>query len=232
MLLAAAPVIAITWCVVRLTSSGPGFYSQVRVGRQGRTYRIYKIRTMQNNCERKSGIRWAGRNDNRVTPVGRVLRKLHLDELPQLWNVIRGEMSLVGPRPERPEFVTPLAEAIPGYLERHTVRPGLTGLAQIQLPADSSIESVRQKLLLDRCYVNRHHLWLDVRILLGTAVYLCGFSYDAIRRMLRLPNPLAAASGGKPPPVDRPPGPDRETTNAPAVKQVLPEQDPITCGRA
>jgi lipopolysaccharide/colanic/teichoic acid biosynthesis glycosyltransferase len=145
---------------------------------------------MYHECEAASGVRWATANDTRVTPIGRVLRKLHIDELPQLLNVLRGDMSLVGPRPERPEFVRPLAEAIPDYLARLRVRPGLTGLAQVQLPPDSSIDSVRQKLVLDLCYVNNRGLWLDLRLLLATSLYVSGLSFEAVRRLMRLPNPL------------------------------------------
>lgn len=190
---AAVPVIAAAWAVVRLTSSGPGFYSQVRVGRDGRRYRIYKIRTMYHNCEAVSGVRWSTAGDPRVTPVGRVLRKLHVDELPQLLNVLRGDMSVVGPRPERPELVGPLSAQLPGYADRLAVRPGVTGLAQIQLPPDSNLESVRRKLALDRCYVESRGFWLDLRIVFGTAVYLLGFSYPTVRKLVRLPNPLADA---------------------------------------
>jgi lipopolysaccharide/colanic/teichoic acid biosynthesis glycosyltransferase len=191
MLIAAAPVVFAAWALVRLTSRGPGFYSQARVGRGGEPFVILKVRTMYHDCEARSGARWATRNDPRVTPVGRVLRKLHIDELPQLLNVLRGDMSLVGPRPERPEFVGPLAQSLPNYMDRLRVRPGLTGLAQIQLPPDSDLESVRRKLLLDRVYVARGGLGLDLRLLAGTAVYLCGVSYAGVRRVLWLPNPLA-----------------------------------------
>lgn len=189
-LVVALPVILAMWAIVRATSSGPGFYSQVRVGRGGRNYRIYKIRTMTHNCEAGSGVKWATKGDSRVTRVGGVLRKLHLDELPQIWNVLRGDMSLVGPRPERPEFVGPLSAEVDGYPERHRVRPGVTGLAQIQLPADSDLESVRTKLVLDRHYVENAGFWLDFRIMIGTVVYLLGFSYARVRRLLNLPNPL------------------------------------------
>jgi lipopolysaccharide/colanic/teichoic acid biosynthesis glycosyltransferase len=188
---AAVPVIAAVWVVVRLTSPGPGFYSQLRVGLNGRTFRIYKIRTMYHNCEAVSGAKWSTKHDPRVTPVGRVLRKLHLDELPQLLNVLKGDMSLVGPRPERPEFVGTLAKELPGYAERLAVRPGVTGLAQIQLPPDTDLESVRTKLILDQCYVRTGGIWLDLRIMLGTLVYLLGFSYPAVRKVMLLPNPLA-----------------------------------------
>ena len=191
--LVTSPLILVTWALVRATSSGPGFYSQVRVGRGNRNYRIYKIRTMTHNCEAGSGVKWSTKGDARVTPVGRVLRKLHLDELPQLWNVLKGDMSLVGPRPERPEFVVPLSAEIEGYPERHQVRPGVTGLAQIQLPADADVESVRTKLVLDRYYVEHASLWLDLRIMFGTLVYLVGFSYAKVRQLMRLPNPLTAA---------------------------------------
>ena len=192
----AIPMIAAAWVVVRLTSSGPGFYSQLRVGRNGRVFRIYKIRTMYHNCEAVSGVKWCTKNDPRVMFVGRLLRKFHIDELPQLWNVLRGDMSLVGPRPERPEFVGPLAAQIPGYAERLTVRPGVTGLAQIQLPPDTDIDSVRRKLMFDQCYVRTGSIWLDLRIILGTVVYLLGFSYSAVRKAMLLPNPLADFHGG------------------------------------
>jgi len=187
----AIPIIAAAWFLVRLTSSGPGFYSQVRVGRHGRPYRIYKIRTMYHNCESISGAAWCMKYDRRVTPLGRVLRKLHIDELPQLLNVLRGDMSLVGPRPERPEFVRPLSEQIPGYTDRLAVRPGVTGLAQIQLPPDEDVDDVRRKVVLDRCYAERRDLWLDFRIMMGTFVYLLGFSYGTVRKTLWLPNPLS-----------------------------------------
>ena len=187
----AIPVIAAAWVIVRLTSSGPGFYSQMRVGLNGRVFRIYKIRTMYHNCEAVSGAKWSTQNDLRVTFVGRLLRKCHIDELPQLLNVLRGDMSLVGPRPERPEFVGLLAAKISGYAERLAVRPGVTGLAQIQLPPDTDIDSVRRKLMFDQCYVRTGSIWLDIRIILGTVVYLLGFSYPAVRKAVLLPNPMA-----------------------------------------
>jgi lipopolysaccharide/colanic/teichoic acid biosynthesis glycosyltransferase len=189
-LVAVAPLIVAAWVLVRLTSAGPGFYSQVRVGRHGRPYRIYKIRSMCTDSERTTGATWCVKNDPRVTPVGRVIRKLHIDELPQVWNVLKGDMSLVGPRPERPEFVGPLSQEVHGYSERHRVRPGVTGLAQIQLPPDTSVDSVRRKTVLDRCYIDRCTHWLDLRIMLGTLLYLTGCSYATVRRVMRLPNPL------------------------------------------
>jgi lipopolysaccharide/colanic/teichoic acid biosynthesis glycosyltransferase len=240
MLVLSIPVIAVTWMAVRLTSAGPGFYSQVRVGRNGRHYRIYKVRTMYHNCEKGSGATWCTRHDPRITPVGRILRKLHLDELPQLWNVLLGDMSLVGPRPERPEFVKPLSEAIPGYGERHLVRPGVTGLAQIQLPSDTDFESVRTKLVLDQCYVGTGSIWLDLRVMLGTAVYLLGFSYDRVRRVMRLPNPLVDGTSGDSAGSVLPAATATPVTAAPApVKPQASRQkgtgvsdrDPVACGR-
>jgi lipopolysaccharide/colanic/teichoic acid biosynthesis glycosyltransferase len=192
-LIFAAPVVALAWVLVRLTSPGPGFYSQERVGRNGETFVILKLRTMYHECEVDSGVQWATKNDARVTPVGRILRKLHIDELPQLLNILSGEMSVVGPRPERPEFVGPLSTAIPGYTDRLLVRPGLTGFAQIQLPPDTDIESVRCKLLLDRHYVAHRSLVMDLRLLAGTAIYLGGASYAGVRWCLRLPDLLGDA---------------------------------------
>jgi lipopolysaccharide/colanic/teichoic acid biosynthesis glycosyltransferase len=215
----AVPVVAVAWFMVRATSAGPGFYSQLRVGRNGRVYRIYKIRTMYHGCEARSGAAWSGKADPRITPVGRVLRKLHIDELPQLWNVLRGDMSLVGPRPERPEFVDPLSRVIPGYQERLAVRPGVTGLAQIQLPADTDVDCVRKKLVLDQCYVRTASLWLDVRIMLGTVVYLFGFRYDTVRKWMRLPDPLR----------QQPPCPPGSSGPAVGVPQARPL---VAAGRA
>jgi lipopolysaccharide/colanic/teichoic acid biosynthesis glycosyltransferase len=189
------PLMALGWLLVKLTSRGPGTYTQVRVGRHGRLFRIYKLRTMYHDCEARTGARWCVQGDPRITPVGRWLRRLHVDELPQLWNVLLGHMSLVGPRPERPEFVGPLDAAIAGYAGRLAVKPGVTGLAQVQLPPDTDLESVRAKLALDLCYVTRCSAWLDFRIMLGTALYLAGLSYAGVRRAMALPG----ASVGEPP---------------------------------
>ena len=190
--LLALPLMVFAGLLVRMTSRGPILYSQTRMGRYGKPYFIYKIRTMRHNCEAASGARWSTKNDPRVTFVGRILRKMHIDELPQLWNILRGEMSLVGPRPERPEFVVQLERAIEGYRGRLALTPGLTGLAQIQLPPDSNLKSVRDKLALDLEYGRRAGLWLDFRLLVGTGLYLVGFSYASVRRLMRLPEAASA----------------------------------------
>lgn len=181
------PILISAWLLVKLTSRGPGIYTQWRVGRHGRPFRIFKLRTMYHNCEAVTGAKWSAKDDPRVTPCGRFLRRSHLDEIPQVLNVILGHMSLVGPRPERPEFVDPLSTVIGGYRRRLAVKPGITGLAQIQLPPDSDLDSVRAKLALDLCYVSRYGASLDARIVLGTGFYLLGLSYPAVRRLVALP---------------------------------------------
>jgi lipopolysaccharide/colanic/teichoic acid biosynthesis glycosyltransferase len=169
LLLPGLPLIGILVLLVRLTSRGPGIYHQVRLGQHGRRFQIYKIRTMRHEAEAASGPVWTTQaRDPRVTLVGKVLRRLHLDELPQLLNILTGELSLVGPRPERPEFVHVLTEAIPGYWSRLGVPPGVTGLAQLNLPPDSDLNSVRCKLVLDREYMEQAGLLLDLRILAST----------------------------------------------------------------
>lgn len=188
LLLLAAPLIFLAGLLVKLTSRGPMFYSQTRLGRFGQRFRIHKIRTMQHNCERHGGAQWARPNDIRVTAVGNVLRKWHIDELPQLWNVLCGHMSLVGPRPERPEFTPTLGAVIPGYNHRLLVKPGLTGLAQVQLPPDSDLDSVRRKLGYDLYYMRNLSFWLDVRILCATALYLLRINPHTACALLRVPD--------------------------------------------
>ena len=189
MLVISWPLILTLMALVRLTSRGPALYRQVRLGLDGRPYLILKLRTMYHDCERATGPQWAKACDPRATPLGRILRATHLDELPQLWNVVRGEMSLVGPRPERPEFVRQLERVIPGYRERLRVRPGITGLAQVQLPPDEDVDSVARKVAYDVFYVERIHPWLDLRILVGTALKMAGSSYGSIRVLVALPRP-------------------------------------------
>jgi lipopolysaccharide/colanic/teichoic acid biosynthesis glycosyltransferase len=190
----ATPLILVSAVLVKFTSRGPAFYSQTRVGLRGRAFRIYKLRTMRHNCEAKTGARWATAGDPRVTPVGAFLRTTHLDELPQLWNVLRGDMALVGPRPERPEFVSRLAVEVTGYAERLRVRPGVTGLAQVQLPADTGIESVRLKLAYDLHYIEHATLWLDVRLILSTGLKMLHVPFRVSRLLLRIPSGLVVPS--------------------------------------
>ena len=182
----AAPVILIAVVLVKLTSRGPAFYTQTRLGLHGRPFRIFKIRTMVVDSE-KNGACWSVPGDPRVTTVGRLLRKTHLDELPQLWNVLRGDMSLVGPRPERPEFVPSLEQAVPRYRDRLLIRPGLTGLAQVQLPPDTDLESVRRKLACDLFYARHAGLWLDLRLIVTTSFYLVNVPCGLPCRLLRIP---------------------------------------------
>jgi len=175
LLVLAAPLLAALWLAVKLSSNGPGFYRQKRMGHNGRVFMMYKLRSMRVDAEARTGPVWASAGtDSRVTPLGYWLRHLHLDELPQLYNIVRGEMALVGPRPERPEFVGLLAEQIPGYWERLRVKPGITGLAQINLPPDTDLHSVRCKLVLDREYIRSAEPLLDARIALCTLLRLMG----------------------------------------------------------
>jgi lipopolysaccharide/colanic/teichoic acid biosynthesis glycosyltransferase len=174
LLLLAAPLILVAALLVRISSAGPALYSQVRMGRLKRLYTIHKIRTMKHNCEKHSGPCWSVPGDPRITTVGRFLRRTHLDELPQLWNVLRGQMALVGPRPERPEFVPQLEAVIDLYGDRLLVRPGMTGLAQVQLPPDTDLASVQRKLAYDLYYVHHMSPWLDLRILVCTGLYVLG----------------------------------------------------------
>ena len=181
-----APLLVLAVVLVKLTSSGPAIYSQTRLGLGRRPFTIYKVRSMYHDCERLSGPKWSTDNDPRVTPCGRFLRRAHLDELPQLWNVLRGEMSLVGPRPERPEIIARLENVIPRYDQRLTILPGVTGLAQLNLPPDSDVEGVRRKLAYDLYYAHRGGLWLDLRIILSTGLLLVGVPSALSARLLGL----------------------------------------------
>lgn len=195
------PVMLLTALLVKLTSPGPAFYSQIRIGLNlreksrdrrhsrslppdgvdrrrpesnrragpsyGKPFVLYKFRTMRIDAE-KNGAQLATKGDPRITPIGRFLRKTRLDELPQLWNVLRGEMSLVGPRPERPEFIETLSEEIPNYINRLGLKPGLTGLAQIINGYDTDLDSFRRKVNFDLLYLQNCCLWNDFKILLRT----------------------------------------------------------------
>jgi sugar transferase (PEP-CTERM system associated) len=161
------PLFALIAALIRVDSPGPVLFRQLRVGLGGRLFLIWKFRSMRQDAE-KSGPQWAQANDSRISRVGWWLRKTRLDEFPQLVNVLRGEMSLVGPRPERPVFVRNLRLTIPYYDIRHTVRPGITGWAQVRFRYGSSAEDAHTKLQYDLFYVKRFSLALDVRILLET----------------------------------------------------------------
>ncbi len=154
--------------LVRFTSPGPAIYRQRRVGQHGKAFTMLKYRTMRQDAEAQTGPVWATENDPRYTPLGRWLRKTRLDEVPQLWNVLKGEMSLVGPRPERPYFVDKLAAEIPLYSRRHRVKPGITGWAQVKWRYDTSLEDVRQKVKYDLFYIENMSLRMDFKILLRT----------------------------------------------------------------
>ncbi len=192
------PIWLVIPLVIKLDSPGPVFYAQTRVGinrrrRQrrvylkadvgerrrrerrrvdylGRPFKVYKFRTMINDAERKSGPVWATKRDPRITRVGAFLRKTRIDEIPQFWNVLKGDMSLVGPRPERPSFVLDLSTKVKGYAHRLHVKPGLTGLAQVENGYDSSLASVVQKVRYDLEYIEKRSLWTDIKILLKTVI--------------------------------------------------------------
>ncbi len=168
-LVIALPIMLVAMAVIALTDGFPIFYTQTRVGLNGETFRLYKLRSMRRDAETTGAPKWATKDDDRVLPCGRFIRKARIDELPQLFNVLRGDMSIVGPRPERPEFVEALAKRLPFYHERHTVRPGLTGWAQVSYPYGSSEEDAMKKLRYDIYYVKNHNLLFDLMILLQTA---------------------------------------------------------------
>lgn len=162
-----APLILFFIVLVRLASKGPVFYTQVRCGKGGRPFKMYKIRSMVVDAEQDGAV-WADDDDPRITKVGRVMRKLHIDELVQLYNVLRGDMALVGPRPERPEFVEMLKERIPGYEYRMLVPPGMSGFSQLVYPGNADLDDVRQKLVLDLEYIEDASFCLDMRMLAAT----------------------------------------------------------------
>jgi lipopolysaccharide/colanic/teichoic acid biosynthesis glycosyltransferase len=215
LIVAAAPLMAVLAILVKLDSAGPVLYSQGRVGlnrrknrrsamsrsnevfagkmdrrRQehshGRVFRVLKFRSMHVNAEAK-GAQWCQRNDPRITRIGRILRKTHLDELPQLFNVLMGDMSIVGPRPERPEFVTDLKGTVPNYERRLDLKPGLTGLAQIRHRSDEELTDVKKKVRYDLFYMKRASLWTDTKIVLGTVPLVFGMSSDQLRKSYEEP---------------------------------------------
>ncbi|MGD9812537.1 MAG: TIGR03013 family XrtA/PEP-CTERM system glycosyltransferase, partial [Sphingobium sp.] len=168
LLIPAAPVIGLTALLVKFDSKGPAFYRQVRVGQYGAPFTIVKLRSMRSDAEIVGEAVWAEKDDPRITRVGRIIRKLRIDELPQAWMVLKGEMSFVGPRPERPEFVDQLATKMPYYAERHVVKPGITGWAQINYPYGASLDDSRHKLEYDLYYAKNYTPFLDILILLQT----------------------------------------------------------------
>jgi lipopolysaccharide/colanic/teichoic acid biosynthesis glycosyltransferase len=185
-LIVASPVLVLLAIAVKLTSRGPILYAQTRVGLDrrwrstlalherrledlgGQVFTIYKFRTMRVDAERGSGAVWAQENDPRVTPLGKYMRMLRLDEIPQFWNVLLGDMNIVGPRPERPSIVSRLREDIPEYQTRHRVKPGITGLAQINQNYDACIDDVRSKVRWDLQYISEQSIWVDLSICLRT----------------------------------------------------------------
>jgi sugar transferase (PEP-CTERM system associated) len=168
LLLLAAPVMLLAAVAIAVESGLPIFYRQERVGHAGRLFNVIKFRSMRRDAEVDGKPRWATSNDDRVTRVGRVMRKMRIDELPQLINVLKGDMSLVGPRPERPYFVDQLAREIPYYAVRHSVKPGVTGWAQVRYHYSASLDDAVQKLQYDLYYVKNHTLFLDIVILFET----------------------------------------------------------------
>ena len=168
------PIIVFFAVLVKLTSRGPAFYKQVRVGRNNTNFKMIKLRTMYVNAENKTGPVWAKKDDPRVTPLGRFLRATHLDETPQLFNVIRGQMSLIGPRPERVHFVIKFHKTIDNYQKRLAVRPGITGLAQVKHKYDETEEDVKIKLRYDLAYISSMSWRTDFKIALWTVKALAG----------------------------------------------------------
>jgi len=205
-----APIVLLLMLCVRMTSPGPALFRQKRLGQYGREFSLLKLRTMYQDAEAVSGPALCQPGDSRITPFGRLLRSLHLDELPQLWNVVRGQMCLVGPRPERPEIIAlnQLRELVPGFELRTQVLPGVTGLAQINLPPDVDAASVIPKVELDLEYIETASWGLDLRILLCTGLRMLGVRHglavgwlklgrhvEVGREVRSLPDSAAAAVG-------------------------------------
>ena len=167
-LIVLSPLFFIAALLIKLTSKGSIIYTQARVGKDGELFQIYKFRTMRADAEKDTGVVWAARNDNRIIPCGHFLRKTRIDELPQFVNVIKGEMSIIGPRPERPVFVDQFKQEISDYSKRLTVKPGITGLAQVWHNYDETIRDVRKKIKYDLLYIKKICFWTDFLICLRT----------------------------------------------------------------
>ncbi len=187
MLVMAAPVLGALAVLLKLTSEGPVFYQQTRLGRGGRPFQIYKLRTMTHQAEAITGPVWSIAGDPRVTPVGRWLRDTHLDEVPQLWNILRGDMSLIGPRPERPVIAEKIERAMPEFRDRLRVRPGITGLAQMRQPADTDLHVVRRKLAHDLHYIACLGPLIDATIVVSTGLHFVGMAATAVSRLMVRP---------------------------------------------
>jgi len=169
LLIMSSPLAIMTMFAVKLDSPGPIFYVQTRVGEKEKRFDIIKFRSMYKGAEKASGPLWAAPDDHRVTRVGRIIRKLRIDEIPQLYNILRGDMSFVGPRPERPVFVDELKKVIPYYAKRFWIKPGLTGWAQVNYPYGASVEDAVEKLQYELYYIKHMSLALDLAIILQTA---------------------------------------------------------------
>ena len=183
----ALPTICIAALIIKLTSRGPIFYVQTRVGKAGRPFPLIKLRTMVHNAEMLTGPVWSLEDDDRVTAVGRFLRNTHIDEFPQLCNILLGQMSLIGPRPERPEFLSQLEGELPHYRIRLSMKPGITGLAQLRLAPDADLESVRRKLHQDLYYGRYVSPWLDFQIAISTGMYFVKALWCGACSMFQLP---------------------------------------------
>ncbi|ETY72711.1 capsular polysaccharide biosynthesis protein [Lactiplantibacillus fabifermentans T30PCM01] len=169
-LIISMPLIFIFGLLVKITSKGPALYKQERVGVIGKTFKVIKLRSMYQDAELKTGAIWARKDDNRVTPIGRFMRKTRIDELPQFWNVLKGDMSLVGPRPERPMLTEKFSVNIPEFPQRLRITPGITGYAQVNGGYDIT---PKQKCKFDNYYIEHYSLWFDVRILVATIKIIC-----------------------------------------------------------
>jgi exopolysaccharide biosynthesis polyprenyl glycosylphosphotransferase len=168
-LILSAPLLAGLAAIIKITSPGPVFYSQRRVGRDSRLFTVYKLRSMCHDAERQTGPVWAARDgDTRITWIGRFMRRTRLDEIPQFWNILIGNMSFVGPRPERPEFVQSLSEQIPFYRQRHVIKPGLTGWAQVRYTYGATVEEAMEKLQYDLYYIKHLSVTFDLFIIFET----------------------------------------------------------------
>jgi len=174
-LLIASPILLLAAILIKLESKGPVIYRQKRVGKDRKIFRIYKLRSMRLDAEKGTGAVWAKKDDPRATSLGRLLRKTHIDEIPQLINVLKGEMSIVGPRPERPEMIVDFISLIRDYDKRLQIKPGITGIAQVWHKYDETVADVKKKVKYDLLYIRKMSLWVDLRIMANTcAVMLLG----------------------------------------------------------